>query len=164
MNIRFDKGKQVQASGGKKVLSQVEKHLRSGEFSKVLDELGIKPSQIKECIENKGLKGETHLKEASAMVISQPDLEVMHSALGLSGVETVISVELASSDELQKMRKRLDKLGRPPIDFELLGPLRDEFGVDLTSDTMLFSDQEGGVLLVQAAMDQVKRSLDEDPL
>jgi hypothetical protein len=144
---------------GGNIPASLAKHLKSPEFSNILSSLGINKQDIANLVEHKGLQGDLSFKEAQVIQVDTAKAAALKS-MGLVGAQMALVLE--SEDEIKKIKKRLNEIQESPFNKKELGFLLGTLGLDFDEDSIVYTDQTGGLVIIRSAIQSLEESLDED--
>jgi len=139
----------------------IKRHLSTRGFQRVLDGLGLSAKDIAGLVKEEGVhaKALKHLQDMRFIEITQEKAEII-KALGLGNVE--LAIVLQSEEEITRIRKRLKELREALIDKAMMQRLLSALGMKAGLDILIYLDETGGLVLIQAAMKEVLASMDDE--
>ena len=152
-------GFQPSGGVGNSVPSSLAKHLKSPEFSNILRTLGINKQDIANLVEHKGLQGELSFKEAQVIKVDAGKAEALRS-MGLIGAEMALVLE--SEDEIKKIKKRLKEIQESTLNKKELAFLLTTLGLEFDEESLVFTDQTGGLVIIQSAIQSLEESIEDE--
>lgn len=138
---------------------KLAKHLQNPEFSSIISNLGIKPKDIINLIEHKGLQGELSFKDAQVIQLSADKAEAL-KALGLVGADLALVLE--SEDEIKRIKKRLKEIQSSTLNKAELAFLLNTLGLEFDEESLVFTDSRGGLVIIRSAIRALEESLEND--
>lgn len=137
----------------------ISKHLSSAEFQNVLTSLGIKPDNVVSIKQENGVQLTNPLQDLQVISITPQIAEVL-KALGLGNVELAIVV--SAEDEIKNIRKKLKEIKDSSLNKDMIDKLLKQLGISQTSEAFVFTDHTGGLLIVQAGLNEISEKIDEE--
>ncbi|MSR88650.1 MAG: hypothetical protein EXS67_03235 [Candidatus Margulisbacteria bacterium] len=147
----------IPKSPGNSIDSVMAKHFRSEGFQRVFEGLGLDPKVVTRVTTEVGSSALGTLKELNLVPVTQ-DRALVLSKLGFGAVDLIISMK--SQEELSKIRKRLSDIQGSMLDPEAMAVLLSSLGLEVDEETLVYSDEEGGLFVVQSSLKEIEGSLD----
>ncbi len=125
-------------------------------LKQVFQALNILPNQVSRVAARQGADLATvsdGLTQIQTVQVSADQAHVLAS-LGLAGALVAISIQ--SREELDKIRKRLDKLKQPNIQNPHLQTVFGTLGLPFDADSILLTDESGGVFVILAGLEELE--------
>jgi hypothetical protein len=135
----------------------VTKHLNSSEMKNILNHLGIKATDITN-VSKQTSNHTTSIQDAQFIQVT--DQKEVVKNLGFNNVDLAIVIQ--SSDEINTIKKKLKEVQESTLDKELLKKLFKLLRIPYDENTLIFSDHQGGILLIQSSLEEIKRKIKEE--
>ncbi len=137
----------------------VARHLQTPAMQSVLKGLGISADRVATITTQRGNAAGTAGLESMQLVPVTPDRAAVLMALGLGNVDLVISLQ--AQDEIRKIRKSLVDILESILGKEAMASLLSALGLDPNDETLIYADDQGGLLIVQSALKELEDSIDD---
>ncbi len=145
------------ASGVSQVPSAVTQTFqRYPALKRVFQALNILPSQVARVASRIGADRTMvtdGLTQIQTVQVTAEQASIL-SSLGLAGA--VVAVSIQSREELDKLRKRLDKLKQPDIRNPHLQTVFGTLGIPFDEETILLTDEDGGIFVIRAGLKELE--------
>ncbi|MCP4049528.1 MAG: hypothetical protein GY730_02325 [bacterium] len=137
----------------------VSKHLKSPQFKNILSVLGINAKDIISISQKNGVHTNTSVQEVKFLQIDKNKAEVL-KALGIENAE--LAIVLSADNEISTIRKRLETIKESAFNKKILRKLLNLLGIPGDENTFVFTDENGGLLVIQSAVSEIHRSIEEE--
>jgi hypothetical protein len=128
----------------------------------IVSALGIKPHHQVNLTQQKG--NQSSLTPSNPeVVLTQlpPDTQAVLNPLSIIGMDYAIAAAV-SQEEVDRIKKNLKEIAKSTIDPKVLKQLLESLGVQETGDALIFTDGEGGLLVIQSSMKEIEESITEE--
>ncbi len=147
----------IPKSPGNPIDTALARHFRSEGFQRVFEGLGLDPKIVTRVTTEAGSSVLGTLRELSLVPVTQ-DRAIVLSKLGFGAVDLIIAMK--SQEEMSKIRKRLSDIHESMLDPEAMAALLSSLGLDVDEETLIYSDEAGGLFVVQSTLKEIEESLD----
>lgn len=125
----------------------------------VLQGLGIKPSSVSNVKSQQGMLLNSALAEVQLVAVTKEQSHVLQT-LGLAGAEVAIMIQ--SAEEMEALRKRFKELKEADLNREETATILGALGMGATEDTVILKDETGGIVVIQAGIEEIRYSLEDE--
>ena len=142
--------------------SSVQKALKLPGIHNVLDGLGIKPENLSKIVTSQG-RFEQPMKgiESMSMIQIQPDHAQLLASLGLGSIESALVIH-AESEIKKTLKKALKEIKKSTLDPKDISKLLQALGITGRASNIVFSDGQGGLVILQTAIQEIESLLEQD--
>lgn len=122
----------------------------------IFQALNISPAQVSRITSRAGadhVMVSDGLTQIQTVQVTAEQANILAS-LGLAGASVAISIQ--STEELDKIRKRLDKLKQPSITNPHLQTVFGTLGLPFDDESVVLTDENGGVFVIQAGLKELE--------
>jgi hypothetical protein len=122
----------------------------------IFQALNISPAQVSRISSRAGadrVMVSDGLTQIQTVQVTAEQANILAS-LGLAGASVAISIQ--STEELDKIRKRLDKLKQPSITNPHLQTVFGTLGLPFDDESVVLTDENGGVFVIQAGLKELE--------
>ncbi len=131
-------------------------------FQSVLQGLGIRTQDVSAIVRQQG--GQAKIQDGIRdvqLIHTTAEQKMVLEALGLSGVALAVVVQ--SEEEISRIRKRMKDVKESMFDKKKLAQMGQSLGVPVSENSLVFSDTQGGLFIIQAGIREIVQSKsDED--
>lgn len=138
--------------------SILQGYLQRPGFRNILDGLGIRLQDVSNVKNQKGIQTDIKIQELQVLQLDM-DKAAAIKALGLGDVSLAIIVQ--AQDEVKKIKKRLEEIESSRINKEQLKELLQILGLSADEETIVYSDQDGGLVVIRNALNELQSSADD---
>ena len=122
----------------------------------IFQALNISPAQVSRITSRAGadrVMVSDGLTQIQTVQVTAEQANILAS-LGLAGASVAISIQ--STEELDKIRKRLNKLKQPSITNPHLQTVFGTLGLPFDDESVVLTDENGGVFVIQAGLKELE--------
>ncbi|MBT5953936.1 hypothetical protein HOG98_04370 [bacterium] len=132
----------------------VQKSLNSSGFKNILNCFGIKTSDVSGVQKDFGvsLKMMESFKDVQMIQVNQSKA----SALAAMGIENAsLALVMQSEEEIKLLKKRLKEIKESTLDKKAIAKLLAELGISQNLDSLVFTDETGGLYIIQSQFENL---------
>lgn len=125
----------------------------------VLQGLGIKPSSVSNVKTQQGMLISTSLADVQLVAVTKEQAHILQT-LGLAGAEVAIMIH--SAEEMETLRRRFKELKEANLSREDTTTVLGALGMGATDETVILRDETGGIVVIQAGIEEIRYSLEQE--
>ena len=137
----------------------LKKHLEAQPFREVLGALGVNPKNITHISRQEGISGQLRVADLRLIEIDNKVKNVI-KALGLGNVE--LAIVLGAQNQSASVKKKLKEIHDSMLDKEVMRQLLPYLGLKEDADAIGFTDNAGGLLVLQMGFKSLEDAFKED--